>query len=79
MHIESDLCPIPDVIYPAPELWDSEDYVMPPDQDKLDMSKGQCVFCSCVLCSQDIIDLCMIPVGNWAHSSPVEALWKLLI
>lgn len=51
---------------------------MPLDQEELDMSKGQCVFCSCVPCDEDIFDLCMILVEElglqFPSKSPLEAV-----
>ncbi|KAL7387755.1 hypothetical protein ABVT39_000448 [Epinephelus coioides] len=69
---------IPNVMYSTPELWDTEDCAMPLDQEELDVSKGQCVFRSCVPCDEDIFDLCMILVEElglqFPSKSPLEAI-----
>lgn len=51
---------------------------MPLDQEELDMSKGQCVFRSCVPCDVDIFEHCMILVEEqglqFPSKSPLEAV-----
>ncbi|KAI7801287.1 hypothetical protein IRJ41_003539 [Triplophysa rosa] len=52
-------CGIPNIMFMAPQLWGTEDFIVQPDSD-LQIAQEACMFLSAIPCDEEVFDLCTI-------------------
>ena len=61
---------IPDVMFTVPQLWGTEDFIVP--HSDLDICKEACKFLSAVPCDEDIFDLCTMIMSESGLTFPKD-------
>ncbi|KAA0701668.1 hypothetical protein E1301_Tti021486 [Triplophysa tibetana] len=53
-------CGIPNIMFMAPQLWGTEDFIVQQDSDHLQIAQEACMFLSAIPCDEEVFDLCTI-------------------
>ena len=65
----------PSLMYEAPELFDTEDYIVPVHQNYIDVCQESdyCKVKSAYPCCEEMLNLCVISMEEKGYSAPTDA------